>query len=177
MRRGGQIGRARPDLAERNRKNATHGRSNDPIFAVWSSMVKRCRNPNDRAFKDYGGRGIKVCDRWLTSFENFLADMGEPTPGMQLDRIDNEGNYEPRNCRWVTSKQNCRNRRSNVFIEYQGQRKSIAEWAELAGLERKTLEYRLRAGWPAERALNTPSTTNRKNTNGNFTGINQQDAA
>ena len=140
-------------------------------------MLMRCTNANDRAFPDYGGRGIHVCDRWAESFENFLVDMGEIPPRMQLDRIDNDGPYSPENCRWVTAKENCRNRRSNVFVEHQGQRKTIAEWAEVTGLERKTLEYRIRAGWSAEKALNTPSITNRKKTNGNFSPVDQQNAA
>jgi hypothetical protein len=167
---------SRPDLAQRNRDRAIHGMSKTRTFAVWDSMRQRCNNPGCHAYKDYGGRGIRVCESW-GSFANFLAAMGEAPKGMQLDRIDNNGNYEANNCRWVTSKVNCRNRRSCVFVEFKGQKKSVAEWAEVTGLERKTLEYRIRAGWSVEKALSTPSMTNRKNTNGNFIGLNQQDAA
>jgi hypothetical protein len=168
---------ARPDLAQRNRDNATHGMSRTRTFYVWGGMRQRCSNPSDRSYCDYGGRGIRVCDRWADSFENFLADMGEAPKGMQIDRINNDGPYAPDNCRWTTPKRNSRNRRSNVYVEHNGVTRTVAEWAEVTGLERKTLEYRIRSGWPAEKALSTPSITNRKKTNGHFTGIDKQDAA
>ena len=72
------------------------------VYHRWDAMIQRCTNPKHKAFKNYGGRGIKICDRWLESFEAFLADMGEPPDGLMLDRIDNDGNYEPGNCRWTT---------------------------------------------------------------------------
>src|SRR5215467_3598440 len=88
-----------------------HGRTNDDRYQVWADMKGRCLNPKSKIWKYYGGRGIKVCDRWLESFENFLADVGERLLGMWLDRIDNDGNYEPGNVRWATPKQQSNNRR------------------------------------------------------------------
>lgn len=89
----------------------THGKAFSSEYNSWQHMKRRCTNENYHAYHRYGARGIKVCDRWLNSFENFYADMGDkPTPEHQLDRIDNDGNYEPNNCRWVTPKENSNNR-------------------------------------------------------------------
>lgn len=98
-------------------RNLRHGASRKgatwPEYAAWAGMKSRCLNPNDAAFKYYGGRGIKVCERWIDSFDNFLADMGRrPSPDLSIDRFpDNDGNYEPGNCRWATWSQQMRNRR------------------------------------------------------------------
>lgn len=121
-------------------------------------MKDRCTNPNNDFYDDYGGRGIRVCDRWLQSFEAFLEDVGErPSPKHQLDRFpDNDGNYEPGNVRWATGSDNCRNRRSSVFLEFGGRRLSLSDWADIIGMPRKALQQRVRTGWSAARALTEP---------------------
>jgi hypothetical protein len=132
-----------------------------PTHAIWRGMLARCRNPNAKDFPRYGGRGISVCARW-SLYANFLADMGVRPAGLSLERLRNDEGYSPENCEWATLKAQARNRRSNVLVTHAGVTATVAEWAEKTGLERKTLEYRIRVGWPAERALTTPSLINRK---------------
>jgi hypothetical protein len=135
-----------------------HGHSSNPVYAAWLNMVSRCTDPQNIGYHRYGGRGITICERWL-SFENFLADMGErPSANHSIDRYpDNNGNYEPDNCRWATRKEQVRNRRCTVMIVYQGISKPMAEWAEIKDIQYMTLFYRLyRLGWSVEQSLNTP---------------------
>jgi len=128
-------------------------------YPCWRMMLSRCRNPNDDAYPSYGGRGIKVCERWKR-FTDFLADMG-PRPSRQhtLDRIDTYGNYEPGNVRWVkTRKDQMRNRRDNRKLTVRGTTKLVIEWAEESGIKRETIIRRLDRGWtdPAK-ILQVPS--------------------
>jgi hypothetical protein len=116
-------------------------------------MIARCVNPKLREYENYGGRGIKVCDRWLSSFENFLADMGEPAPGLTIDRLNNDGNYEPGNCAWRTPKDQARNTRRNLKLTFDGCTLTVAEWSERVGIGRRTIEARHHAGWPIEEVL------------------------
>jgi hypothetical protein len=126
-------------------------------YVAWVSMISRCVNPSHKSFGLYGGRGIRVCARWLDSFSNFLADMGvKPDPSCSVDRIDPEGDYEPRNCRWATPKQQARNRRNTTFLTSEGTTKSLMDWAEELGVSATAIRERLRRGWSDEEALSTP---------------------
>lgn len=121
---------------------------------VWYDMVARCHNENHASFKNYGGRGISVCDQWRDNPKQFFNDVGYPPPGMEIDRINNDGNYEPGNCRWVTHTENCNNRRNTIFETFDGKRVPLAQLAREHGINSSTLYYRVRRfGWPIERAL------------------------
>jgi hypothetical protein len=115
-------------------------------------MKTRCLNPNSKRHKDYGGRGITVCDRWL-KFENFLADMGECPKNKQLDRINNDGPYSPENCRWATQDEQHENRRVTLFLTYEGVTKPLFVWAKEKNLNYRTLIGRYNKGWSPERIL------------------------
>lgn len=116
-------------------RNTTHGKSKTSEYRTWAGIIARCLNPNDKNYKDYGGRGIKVCDRWLNSFENFLADMGSrPTIKHSVDRIDVNGDYCPENCRWATPKEQCNNKRTNIRVAYNGKIQTLMEWCDELGM-------------------------------------------
>lgn len=145
-------------LTRENNGGWKHGGAHSATYKAWQSIISRCTNPNDAvSFSRYGGRGITVCDRWLHSFENFRADMGDrPSPEYSIDRIDNDGNYEPGNCRWATRTQQARNRRSCRLIQYNGITATLADWADRLGLPKQVLYNRIRKGWSEERALLEP---------------------
>lgn len=143
----------RPDLAARNREAATHGMTGSPTYKSWDAMRQRCVNPNDRDYADYGGRGIAVCERWQTSFSAFASDMGMRPAGMTLGRIDNNGAYEPGNCRWETVQQQNNNRRSSRSLTAKGRTQTLAQWAREIGVSRALLRYRVEAGWPPEQVV------------------------
>ena len=128
-------------------------------YRVWSAIKQRCQNPNHPQWKDYGGRGIELCARWQ-NFDNFFTDMGtRPSSKHTIDRFpDNDGDYEPTNCRWATRKSNSRNRRNNRKLTYDGRTMPITAWAEETGIPRETISSRLRSDWPVEEALTTPPT-------------------
>ncbi len=134
----------------------THGMSSTATYKIWQGMHKRCNNPKCRTYPLYGGRGIKVCERW-ESFENFLEDMGErPADNLSLDRIDNEGDYEPGNCRWATDTEQVNNTRRNNRITFNGVTQNLGQWAKQTGLPRDAIFLRIKRGWSVERALTTP---------------------
>lgn len=144
--------------ANAGRFPSKHGFSGDNCggtYTTWKSMNQRCNYPKHKSYEDYGGRGIRVCERWL-DFMAFLEDMGERPSGMTLDRFpDANGNYEPGNCRWATVSEQCRNRRSNRWITFNGEAMTLAAWSERTGIRPDTLAFRLRAGWSIEDAMTT----------------------
>jgi hypothetical protein len=150
----------REAAARSGRNSATHGMEGTPTYKAWSAMKERCLNPSHAFYRHYGGRGIAVCDKWL-KFENFLEDMGERVDGLTLDRIDNNGDYEPGNVRWATwSDQNC-NRRNNVVLSFDGDTLCIAEWARRTGILPGTIGKRLANGYSIKEALTLPLRTRR----------------
>lgn len=137
--------------------NRTHGGSQLPEFCVWHSMLQRCCNPRLANYKNYGGRGITVCERWL-EFANFLEDMGDrPSAKHSIDRIDNDKGYSKENCRWATQSQQRRNARSNRLLAFNGSVKCVTEWSEHLGIPRHVLQLRLNRGWSIKRTLSTPA--------------------
>jgi hypothetical protein len=133
------------------RMSKTHGLSAHPLFSVWSGMMYRCYNTESSRFHRYGGRGIGVCERWR-EFGNFIADLGARPKGTTLDRIDNDSDYSPENCRWATVKQQNNNRANVRLIEFAGECLSAAVWAQRVGVSKATM-YRRLENWPLERAL------------------------
>lgn len=125
-------------------------------YAIYAGMKQRCYNTNHKHFKSYGGRGITVCSRWLNSFAAFLEDMGRCPEGMSLDRIENNGHYEPDNCRWATALQQARNKRTNLILTAGLQSMTLSEWSEKTGIGVGTIQRRLKLGWTTERAVSQP---------------------
>lgn len=146
--------------AGKENTNYRHGHSSatesSPTYNSWRAMIERCTNRNHQYWHNYGGRGVKVCKRWL-KFENFLADMGERPVGMTLDRFPNAtGNYEPGNCRWATRREQQRNRPDNHLVQcYSGPNgcKPVIEWSEISGTKYRTILYRLSKHWPPREAV------------------------
>lgn len=141
--------------------NITHGMVNSREWKAWSLMKTRCSNPHRPRADRYIGRGIRVCDRWLHSFENFYADMGKCPKGHALDRIDNDGDYSPENCRWATMTQQARNKSCNRLIEYQGETKCMQEWSQDKRCRVGFWGFRSRLdrGWTIEEALSVKKNT------------------
>lgn len=135
-----------------------HNQRNSATFRSWLSMNKRCNNPKEPGYIWYGARGIKVCPQWQHphGFDAFLAHIGERPTGTTLDRINNDGNYEPGNVRWATVRQQNRNRRTAHKLEAFGETRSITEWSEISGLSQGVITYRLQRGWSADDAVSVP---------------------
>lgn len=141
---------SRETFGERTR---THGMTGTRTYRIWRHMLNRCYLPTIPCFDRYGGRGIIVCDRWLI-FENFYKDMGRCPPDKSIDRYpNNDGHYEPTNCRWATYKEQSDNRRTTIRLTHNGQTKTLVEWAKIIGMPHRTLYFRYRANQPIERIL------------------------
>lgn len=148
-------------IEEHTARLTTHGHAGagerrDPTYRSWSSMKNRCTNPVDPKYPDYGGRGIKVCQRWLDDYTAFLADMGQRPEGCTIERLNVHGNYEPGNCTWATPTTQARNRRNSRLIDFQGEKRTIAEVSEMTGIKQTTLSHRLGSGWSVESATSMP---------------------
>lgn len=141
----------------------THGKSNTPLFGIWHGMITRCEDKTVKAYKDYGGRGISVCEEWRNDFQKFYdwAVNNGYQKGLQIDRINNDGNYEPSNCRFVTQVINANNKRSNVIIEHNGEKNTIAEWARYYNVNYKNLWGNLSKGDSLEEAVRRIQTGDR----------------
>jgi hypothetical protein len=159
-----KAGRSNGCLACRAPANRTHGQTRTPLYKAWDAIVQRCENQKSQAYADYGGRGIAICPEWRSSFSAFSAwaFISGYRPDLTIDRIDNDGDYTPKNCRWATVKQQARNRRSNRVVEWRCRRISVAELSDLTGIRADTIRYRLRHGWPLERAATTQPGTHLK---------------
>ena len=127
-----------------------------PTYRIWQCMKSRCYNTNLSQYRHYGGRGIAVCGRWKDSFENFYNDMGErPSPEYSLDRVDNEDNYSPINCRWATRDEQANNRSNNALITHAGITLNVMQWAKKTGIQAATIYARVKSKWPADKILST----------------------
>lgn len=132
-----------------------HGKSDTRIYSIWCNMIYRCYSEKDNSYIRYGGRGITVCDEWKKDFMSFYKwALGNGyKENLTIDRIDNNGNYEPSNCQWVTMQEQGLNRRNNRIIEYKGEKHCITEWAQKIGVKPNTLLYRFIRGWSVEKSL------------------------
>ena len=138
--------------AARNVLGAKHRLCNTPAYKSWQAMRTRCLNKNSDQYPDYGARGITVCERW-NSFENFLEDMGPRPDGTTIDRIENDKGYEKSNCQWSTMRDQENNKRSNVYLEFNGRSMTAAAWSRETGIGYQTLRKRMDAGWSPDRTL------------------------
>ena len=142
-------------IKKEGNSNRKHGMTKTPEYMTWARIKARCTNPKSQDFIDYGGRGIKMCESWLNSFENFFKDMGKRPDGMSsIDRIDVNGDYCKENCRWANDHTQSRNKRNNRNLEFNGLEMCITDWSRHLGINVSSLIQRLRE-WPLEKALST----------------------
>ena len=137
----------------------THGMAGTPVYLVWQTMRNRCHNPKVKSYKDYGARGIRVCDDWNRSdgFEAFMRDMGPRPDGYQIERRQNDGDYEPSNCFWALRSVQVANKRNNRTLTAFGRTQTLAEWARELDCNPAAILYRIKAGWSEERAVTEPA--------------------
>jgi len=140
-----------------------HGLSKTQEYKTWSRIRRRCFDEKDRNYKDYGGRGIKMCKKWNDSFINFYSDMGLRPEGTSIERINNEKGYYKENCRWATPKEQGNNTRRNHFVTYKNKTQTLSQWAKEIGINEGVLWYRIKTKWPLEKALNKVKYINQTN--------------
>lgn len=165
-----KIGRKCSEETKRKigKANTKHSGCQERLYRVWSSMLNRCNNPNEFAYKWYGARGIKVCNEWLdyATFRQWALSSGyddsAETHMCSIDRIDGNGNYCPENCRWVDAKAQSNNRKSNVLLTYKGKTQTMMQWAEETGVPYQRIQQRLNRGWGVQRAIEQPCTYKRR---------------
>lgn len=150
--------------------NTTHGMSRTGAWKSYQYMITRCLNKNNHAYKNYGAKGVTICDRWLSGFELFYKDMGDRPNGYSLDRIDPKGNYSPENCRWADNHTQSNNKRLSRKVECNGVVKTISEWAEETGIDMATISERISNGWDIDKALSTNAEIGRNQYGDNGTG-------
>lgn len=144
--------------------NKSHGMTNTREYSTWQGMRERCNDPSNKSYKDYGARGIAVCDQW-SSFEQFFKDMGKKPAGCSIDRRDNNGPYSKDNCYWATPKEQTRNRRNSIDIAFQGQIKPLTDWCIQFKCDYSTVHSRLfKHGWTFEQAITIPKNVRRPKT-------------
>ena len=137
----------------RSQVHTIHGLRKSKLYKIWDGMKGRCCSPKNTSYPNYGGRGIKICDEWKDSFTSFYewAMSNGYSEGLSIDRIDNDGNYEPSNCRWATNKEQGANKRNNIVVTYNGETHIIAEWARITGIKAHTLRKRYKEGYRGEK--------------------------
>lgn len=145
------------NLKAQRETHTKHGMHATPTYAAWKDMKRRCLNQNAPNYPGYGGRGIRVCGRWLDSFDNFLADMGVRPYGLTLERENNNGNYEPGNVVWASRDTQANNTRRNRYVTIDGVTKTVSQWAKQVGIHRGAIRHRLDAGWDERAAIFTKS--------------------
>lgn len=139
-----------------------HGMTKTREFKSWDSMIQRCTNPKAPDFPKYGGRGITICPQWLESFNNFYRDMGDRPQGKSLDRLDVNGNYEPGNCRWATRSEQQRNKSNQIQVTAFGRTQTVGLWSLETGVDSKAIHWRIKTGWPPERAVTEPKAARKR---------------
>lgn len=148
-------------LDVRKNMHKTHGMSGSHLYNIWAGIKQRCLDENNNAYENYGGRGIKICEDWKNSFTSFYNDMNKGyKKGLEIDRIDNNGNYELSNCRWSNSKEQANNRRSNIILEFNGVKRNITQWSEITKISSKIIFQRINRGWSIEKSLTSPKLKN-----------------
>ena len=140
-------------------RSTKHNQRHTKLYEVWKGIKQRCLNSNHKAFKNYGGRGISICDEWKDNFSSFYnwAMQNGYSDELSIDRINNDGNYEPNNCRWVDRKTQANNTRTNHFITYNNETHTIAEWSRILNIKYSVILYRLHHNWSIEKTFTTPT--------------------